>query len=108
MRLSPYQASNSLEKMLAHQLAATHKQIMELMGTVSCQPNADAQAKRMNAAARYMSVYQQGMLHKMRQNGQQRIMVQYVHVSQGSQAVVGIPERDKEREVMSPPAIVPR
>ena len=51
------QATNSLEKMLAHQLAATHKQIMELMGAVSCQPNADAQAKRMNAAARCMSVY---------------------------------------------------
>ena len=32
------QASNSLEKMVAHQLAATHKQIMELMGAVSCQP----------------------------------------------------------------------
>ena len=85
------QASNSLEKMLAHQLAATHKQIMELMGQVFCQPNAEAQAKRMNAAARYMSVYQQGMLalHKIRQNGQQRILVQYVNVSQGSQAIIG-------------------
>ena len=37
------QASNSLEKMLAHQLAATHKQIKELMGVALCQPNADAQ-----------------------------------------------------------------
>lgn len=85
------QASNSLEKMLAHQLAATHKQVMELMGAVSCQPNADAQAKRMNAAARYMAVYQQGMLalHKIRQKGQQRIMVQYVNVSQGTQAAIG-------------------
>jgi hypothetical protein len=90
------QASNSLEKMLAHQLAATHKQIMELMGEVSCQPNAGAQAKRINAAARYMSVYQQGMLalHKIRQNGQQRIMVQYVDVSNGSQAVIRNIERD--------------
>ena len=90
------QATNSLEKMLAHQLAATHKQIMELMGAVSCQPNADAQAKRMNAAVRYMSVYQHGMLalHKIRQNGQQRIMVQYVDVSNGSQAVIRNIERD--------------
>ena len=52
------QASNSLEKMLAHQLAATHKQIMELMGVVSCQPSADAQVKRINAAARCMAIYQ--------------------------------------------------
>ena len=85
------QASNSLEKMLAHQLAATHKQIMELMGVVSCQPNADAQVKRINAAARCMAIYQQGMLalHKIRHNGQQRIMVQYVNVSTGRQAITG-------------------
>lgn len=104
------QATNSLEKMLAHQLAATHKQIMELMGAVSCQPNADAQAKRMNAAARYMSVYQQGMLalHKIRQNGQQRIMVQYVNVSQGSQAVIENMERDAGRKVESQPAMPTR
>lgn len=97
------QASNSLEKMLAHQLAATHKQIMELMGVVSCQPNADAQVKRVNAAARCMSVYQQGMLalHKIRQKGQQRIMVQYVNVSQGNQAIIGNLEQDAGREVES-------
>lgn len=90
------QASNSLEKMLAHQLAAAHKQAMELMGVVSCQPNADAQVKRINAATRCMSVYQQGVLtlHKIRHNGQQRIMVQYVHVSQGNQAVIGNIERE--------------
>ena len=97
------EASNSLEKMLAHQLAATHKQIMKLMGAVSYQPNADAQAKRMNAAARCMAVYQQGMLalHKIRQKGEQCIMVQYVNVSQGSQAVIGNLERDAGREVES-------
>ncbi|MEO7864240.1 MAG: hypothetical protein ABIU05_28165 [Nitrospirales bacterium] len=97
------QASNSLEKMLAHQLAATHKQIMELMAVVSCQPNADAQVKRINAAARCMAVYQQGMLalHRIRQKGQQRIMVQYVNVSQGNQAVTGNIEREAGREVES-------
>ena len=54
----------------------------------------------MNAAARYMTVFQQGMLalHKIRQKGQQRIMVQYVNVSQGSQALVGNTERDKGSE----------
>jgi hypothetical protein len=90
--------------MLAHQLAATHKQIMELMGVVSCQPNADAQVKRINAAARCMSVYQQGMLalHKIRQKGQQRIMVQYVNVSQGSQAVPSNMERNGYTEVEQP------
>ena len=90
------QASNSLEKMLAHQLAAAHKQTMELMGVVSCQPNADAQVKRISAAVRCMAIYQQGMLalHKIRHNGQQQITVQYVNVSQGNPAVIGDIERN--------------
>ena len=101
------QASNSLEKMLAHQLAAAHKQAMELMGVVSCQPNADAQVKRMNAAARCMAVYQQVMLalHKIRHKGQQHIMVQYVNVSQGNQSVIGNNEREAGPGVESQPSM---
>jgi hypothetical protein len=84
------QAGNSLERMLAHQLAAAHKLVMEQMGQVSCEHDAAAQAKRLNAASRCMAVYQQGLLalHKVRQNGQQRIMVQYVNVSNSSQPVI--------------------
>jgi hypothetical protein len=84
------EASNSLERMLAHQLAAAHKLVMEQMGRVSYEHDATAQAKRLNAAARCMAVYQHGLLalHKVRQNGQQRTMVQYVNVSNGSQAVI--------------------
>ena len=82
--------------MLAHQLATAHKVVMEQLGQVSYEHHAAAQAKRMNAAARCMAVYQQGLLalHKMRQNGQ-RITVQYVNVSNGSQAVIGNIEKDK-------------
>jgi hypothetical protein len=88
-------AANSLEKMLAHQMAAAHKLVMEQMGQVCYEQNARDQTKRLNAAARCMAVYQQGLLalHKMRQNGQQRITVQYVNVSHGSQAVIGNVER---------------
>jgi hypothetical protein len=59
---------------------------MEEMGRVSYEHDAAAQTKRLNAAARCIAVYQQGLLalHKIRQNGQQRIMVQYVNVSNGS------------------------
>ena len=66
------------------------------MGKVPYEHNAAAQAKRLNVAARCMTVYQQGLLalHKVRQNGQQRITVQYVNVSNGSQAVIGNIERD--------------
>ena len=50
-----------------------------------------AEAKRLNAAARCMTAYQHGLLTlaKLRQNGNQRITVQYVNVSNGSQAVLG-------------------
>jgi len=85
------QASNSLEKMLAHQLAAAHRVAMEQLGCVRYGQDAAAQAKRLNAAARCMEAYQQGLLtlRKLRQNGNQRITVQYVNVSNGSQAVIG-------------------
>jgi hypothetical protein len=101
------QATDSLQRMLAHQMAAVHKLAMEQMGQISYQQNADAQVKRMNAAARCMAVYQQGLLalHKVRQNGQQRITVQYVNVSNGSRAVIGNIERDTGADVETKPAM---
>ena len=88
---SSIQASNSLEKMLAHQLAAAHKEVMQQLGRVKYDYASAAEAKRLNAAARCMTAYQHGLLTlaKLRQNGNQRITVQYVNVSNGSQAVLG-------------------
>ena len=85
------EAGNSLERMLAHQLAVAHRQVMEQMSQVAYERDAVAQAKRLNAAARCMRVYQQGVLtlNKLKNGGQQRIMVQYVSVTDGSQAVIG-------------------
>ena len=86
------QAENSLEKMLAHQLAAAHKATMEMIGSVVAHSrDAATQNRRLNAAARCMSVYQQGLLtlKKLRLGGHQRISVQHVHVSEGGQAIVG-------------------
>src|SRR5215831_218428 len=84
-------ADNSLEKMLMHQEAVAHKQAMELMAQASREPDPAAKAKLTNAAARCMTVYQQGLLtlRKLRQGGHQRISVQYVNVREGSQAVIG-------------------
>ena len=88
---SSIKAENNLEKMLAHQQAVLHKQAMELMARAIGEHDAAAQAKRVNAAVRCMTAYQQGLLtlRKLRQGGHQRISVQYVNVSEGSQAVVG-------------------
>jgi hypothetical protein len=45
-----------------------------------------------------MTAYQQGLLtlRKLRQGGRQRIMVQYVNVSEGGQAVIGNIERSSD------------
>jgi hypothetical protein len=85
------QAKSSPEKMLAHQLAAVHRVVMEHMAFSPSRHDIAGQAKRLNAVARCMSVYQQGLLtlRKLRQGGHQRISVQYVNVTDGSQAVIG-------------------
>ena len=85
------QAQNSLEKMLAHQLAATHAVIMEQVGQVHVRGDGSTNAKRLTAIARCLTAYQQGLLtlKKLRQTGNQRITVQYVNVSHGGQAVIG-------------------
>lgn len=85
------QAQNSLEKMLAHQLAATHAVVMEQVGQVHLREQGNINAKRLTAIARCLKAYQHGLLtlKKLRQSGNQRITVQYVNVSHGSQAVLG-------------------
>jgi hypothetical protein len=85
------QAKNSPEKMLAHQLAAVHRVVMDHMAFSPSRHDIAGQAKRLNAVARCMSVYQQGLLtlRKLRQGGHQRISVQHIQVSDGGQAIVG-------------------
>jgi hypothetical protein len=89
------QSRDSLEKMLAHQLAALHRAVMDQLASAPSRYNVSDQTKRLNSAAKCMSVYQQGLqtLRKLRQGGHQRIMVQYVNVSEGGQAVIGNIER---------------
>jgi len=99
------QARNSLEKMLAHQLAATHKLVMEQIG-VHYREEIGPATKRLNAVARCMIAYQQGLLtiRKLRQNGNQRILVQYVNVSEGGQAVIGNIQSRSGGDKEPPPA----
>jgi len=83
-------ASNSVEKMLAHQMAASHQLAMKLVTRINDQmPPADA-GRLTNAAARMMLAFQSGMLtlHKIRTGGKQVVVVQHVDVSSGGQAVV--------------------
>lgn len=84
------QTRNSLETMPAHQPAATHAVIMEQVGQMPIHEEATANAKRLTAIAHCLTAYQQGLvtLKKLRQSGNQRIIVQYVDVSEGGQAAV--------------------
>ena len=84
-------AENSLEKMLAHQLAVAHTEAMEQIGRAHHAHDLKTEVARLNAATRCMTVFQQGLLalQKMRQGGKQVITVQNVCVSEGGQAVIG-------------------
>ena len=84
-------ASNSLEKMLAHQLVVAHKIAMEQIGQTHYESDSVTQMGRFTTATRFMAAFQQGLLvlHKLRQGGQQHITVQYVNVRDGGQAVIG-------------------
>lgn len=85
------QARNSLEKMLAHQLAAAHDAAMQLLARAFDAKNPPAETTRLtNAAARLIQVYQEGFLalHRVRTGGKQVVTVQHVVVAEGGQAVV--------------------
>jgi hypothetical protein len=97
------QAANSIEKMLAHQLAAAHKLAMTFAGKAQQLIEEDGigwtskhtiyatEASRVaNASAKMMDAFQKGTLalHKLRTGGKQVVTVQHVNVSDGGQAVV--------------------
>jgi hypothetical protein len=103
-------AANSLEKMLAHQLAASHRLGMKfiekaalllgrfdlglsgLRSASEVQANSVEAARLANAGARIMSAYQDGLLalDRIRRGGRQTVKVihQHVAVGPGGQAVV--------------------
>ena len=96
------QPKNSIEKMLAHQLAASHRLAMLLTdqaatelwayGQSKRQPQSVEAARLANTAARLMETFQSGMLalDRVRRGGKQTVKVihQHVAVAPGGQAVV--------------------
>ena len=100
-------AKNSLEKMLAHEMAATHRLAMLFaeqsasllerarpqhgVGPINQQHSVEA-ARLANAAARMMGAFQDGLLalDRIRRGGKQTVKVvhQHVAVGPGGQAVV--------------------
>jgi hypothetical protein len=101
-------AENSLEKMLAQQLAANHRSIMKLSGiqnrlAESLQLGSSEQiaitylqgvnvemCRVANAIARQQSAFNEGLLawQKLKSKGRQEMVVQHVYVNKGGQAIV--------------------
>jgi hypothetical protein len=101
------EAQNSLEKMLAHQMAAAHRGAMNMLAQLetlakpstvfpdrlAMEDGANIRAARLaGSAARLMATFQQGMttLQKVRSGGKQEVHVfhQNVQVNDGGKAVV--------------------
>lgn len=96
------QAANSLERMLAHQLAAAHRMAMKFAADAQEEllsyknsghqyPHRSIEAARMaGVSARLMDTFQRGLLtlDRLRNGGKQVVTVQHVTVEGGGQAVV--------------------
>ena len=84
-------AANTLDKIIAHEIALAHKVAFEQANWASTERSPEMQMKRLNISARMMTVAQQGALalHKLKTGGTQTLVVQHVHVGHGGQAIVG-------------------
>ena len=81
---------NSLERMLAHQMALAHDMSFKLSNMATNQNDPVEITRLANASARQMETYQKAMLtlQKIRCGGKQTVVVQHVTVKDGGQAVV--------------------
>ena len=89
-------AANSIEKMLAHQMAVAHEAALRMMdrglsyehGRAGDQVEA---CRCTSAAARLMSAFNDAALtlQRLRMGGNQTVTVQHVNVASGGQAVIG-------------------
>ena len=84
-------ATDSRQKMLAHQLALMHNKAFELMEESGKQRDPIEKVRLANASSRLMTTFQQGLLtqQRLKTGGDQRVTVTHVHVEQGAQAVIG-------------------
>lgn len=84
------QAGNSLEKMLAHQLAALHHASMRYLGKAALEQDQIHEVRMVNLSIRSMETFQKGLLtlKRLRGTGEQRITIQHVNVNDGGQAVI--------------------
>ena len=85
-------AENSLEKMLAHQMALCHAQGMNLVIKAGKTRDDVVALKILNTATRFMEIYQKGFeaIYKVKRGNRQTVVVKYqqVNVNDGGKAVI--------------------
>ena len=83
-------ASNSLEKMLSHQLASCHQMAMDHIAKAALQPNPENSVRLLNLSLRAMDTYQRGLmtLKRLRSNGQQQITISHIDARGGGMVAV--------------------
>ncbi|NVN91931.1 MAG: hypothetical protein HXX11_15195 [Desulfuromonadales bacterium] len=85
-------AENSLEKMLAHQMAVCHAEAMNLVIKANKVRDDVVALKILNTATKFIDAYQKGfeVIHKVKRGNRQTVVVKYqqVNVSDGGQAVI--------------------
>jgi hypothetical protein len=89
-------AANSIEKMIAHQMAVAHEAALRMtdrgLSYEHSQPGDQVEACRcLNVAARLMGAFNDAALtlQRLRTGGSQTVTVQHVTVASGGQAVIG-------------------
>ena len=84
-------ASNTAEKLIAHEIALAHKVAMQQANLAQIERDPAISIKRLQVSARMMTTAQEGLitLQKLKSTGPQSVTVQHVHVNDGGQAVVG-------------------
>ena len=82
---------DEIEGMLAAQMVATHNMAMELLRQISKAQYVDNGNQFTNSATKLLRTFtaQVEALKRYRSKGEQKVVVEHVHVHQGGQAIVG-------------------
>ena len=93
-------ASNTHEKLIAHQIALAHKVAMTQAARAQREHDPAMEVKRLPVSARMMGMAQQGVitLQRLQTGGTQNVVVQHVRVEAGGQAVVGVQPGNRANE----------
>jgi hypothetical protein len=90
-RPSLQRPKNELEAMIVSQMAVTHALIMRSFGNLNRSDNIQQQDSNALTIARLTKAFasQVDALAKLRRGGEQRVVVEHVHIHSGAQAIVG-------------------